>query len=54
MTDGKDLVRLEALNSGLRNGDDCDRLSDDDVMRACAEACRRCAESCERMATAAV
>ena len=37
-----------------RCAEDCDRLSDDDVMRACAEVCRSCAESCEKVATAAV
>jgi hypothetical protein len=33
-----------------RCADDCDRFSDDEVMRACAAACRQCAEACERMA----
>ena len=31
----------------------CDELSDDDMMRRCAEECRRCAESCRKMAKTA-
>ena len=30
---------------------DCDRFSDDEMMRACVEVCRRCADSCEKMST---
>lgn len=28
---------------------DCDRYSDDDIMKACVQMCRMCAESCEQM-----
>ena len=28
---------------------DCERFTDNDMMRQCAEICRRCAESCQRM-----
>lgn len=30
---------------------DCDRMSDDAQMQACADMCRRCADSCRQMAT---
>lgn len=31
---------------------DCDRFSEDELMRQCADICRRCAESCRQMANA--
>lgn len=31
---------------------ECDRITDDQIMRLCAETCRRCAESCNQMVPA--
>lgn len=35
----------------LKCADECDRMGDDQMMKACAQACRDCAESCKTMAT---
>ena len=32
-----------------RCAEDCDRFTDDAMMKACADVCRRCAASCRRM-----
>ena len=53
MLRGSDLTCLPAaLRPEIcgRRAADCDRMSDDPRMAACAEECRRCSESCRRMA----
>jgi len=31
---------------------DCERMGEDDMMKACADVCRRCADTCQKMSVA--
>jgi hypothetical protein len=33
----------------IKCAEDCERMSDDEMMNLCADVCRECAESCRRM-----